>query len=129
MVRNLFSFLMCAAVLPLASCRRAAEQGSGLVIQSEILPSPPRVGTAIIMLSLSDSSAKPVTGATLSVEGNMTHAGMAPVFYASKEVQPGRYRSEVAFSMPGDWAILVHVTLPDGIKLERQIDVPGVAAN
>jgi hypothetical protein len=28
--------------------------------------------------------------------------------------------------MAGDWFILVKATLPDGRKLERQVDVPGV---
>jgi hypothetical protein len=81
------------------------------------------------MLALSDAFAKPVTGAGVSVEGDMSHAGMAPVFYQSKEVEPGRYRSDIKFSMPGDWTILLHVTLADGTKVERQIEVPGVAAN
>jgi hypothetical protein len=30
--------------------------------------------------------------------------------------------------MAGDWFILVRATLPDGRKLERQVDVPGVQA-
>jgi hypothetical protein len=28
--------------------------------------------------------------------------------------------------MAGDWVILLHGTLPEGAKLERQIDVRGV---
>jgi hypothetical protein len=31
--------------------------------------------------------------------------------------------------MAGDWVILLHVTLPDGKKLERQFDVRGVRPN
>ena len=29
--------------------------------------------------------------------------------------------------MAGDWFVLVHVTLPDGRKLDRQFDIKGVA--
>jgi hypothetical protein len=31
--------------------------------------------------------------------------------------------------MPGDWVALIHVTLPDGRNLEREVSVPGVTAN
>jgi hypothetical protein len=28
--------------------------------------------------------------------------------------------------MGGDWVVLMHITLPDGKKLEEQLEVPGV---
>jgi succinate-acetate transporter protein len=90
---------------------------------------PAKVGSATIMLTLSDLSAKPVSGANIALEGDMTHAGMAPVFGGSTEMEPGRYRGALAFSMAGDWVVLVHVTLANGVKVERQIDVKGVRAN
>jgi hypothetical protein len=31
--------------------------------------------------------------------------------------------------MPGDWVIIEHITLADGYKLERQLDVKGVLPN
>jgi hypothetical protein len=31
--------------------------------------------------------------------------------------------------MAGDWVILLHITLPDGRRLERQFDVRGVQPN
>jgi hypothetical protein len=31
--------------------------------------------------------------------------------------------------MAGAWAVLLHITLPDGTKLERQMEVKGVRAN
>jgi hypothetical protein len=59
----------------------------------------------------------------------MSHAGMSPQFDEAKEIAAGRYQAHVEFQMAGDWVILVHVTLPDGRKLERQIDVRGVRPN
>jgi len=59
----------------------------------------------------------------------MSHPGMAPVFGKTREVAPGQYQGSLAFAMPGDWVVLIHVTLPDGRTLEREINVPGVAAN
>lgn len=59
----------------------------------------------------------------------MSHPGMAPVFGNAKETEPGRYEGHLQLTMPGDWVILEHITLPDGRKLERQLDVNGVRPN
>lgn len=56
----------------------------------------------------------------------MTHAGMSPVLAESKEVEPGRYQSQLTLQMAGDWVILLHGTLAGGEKLERQFDLPDV---
>jgi len=56
----------------------------------------------------------------------MSHAGMTPVFAEAKETEPGRYSATMDFSMAGDWYVLVHMTLPDGRKLERQFEIKGV---
>ena len=58
----------------------------------------------------------------------MSHAGMVPVFADARETEPGRYQSTVELTMAGDWFILVHVTLIDGRKLDRQFEIKGVAA-
>ena len=58
----------------------------------------------------------------------MTHAGMSPVLAEAKEIQPGRYQSQLTLQMAGDWVILLHGTLASGEKLERQFDLPGVRA-
>jgi succinate-acetate transporter protein len=99
-----------------------------VLVEHEISPQPPRVGPATLSLKLSDAAARPVTGARITLEGNMTHAGMAPVFAGATEVEPGRYRAALEFTMGGDWVILIHAALPDGRKLERQVDVKGVRA-
>ncbi len=59
----------------------------------------------------------------------MSHAGMSPVFGRAKEGKPGGYNGRLELSMAGDWIILLHVTLADGRKLERQIEVKGVRTN
>jgi hypothetical protein len=56
----------------------------------------------------------------------MTHAGMAPVFASATERTAGVYDLSFAFTMPGDWALLLSVTLPDGTRIERRIDVANV---
>jgi len=54
---------------------------------------------------------------------------MVPVFGEAKEIEPGRYQAHLTFDMAGDWAVLLHVMLPGGQKLERQIDVRDVRPN
>jgi hypothetical protein len=52
---------------------------------------------------------------------------MVPVFADAVEVEPGRYRAELEFTMGGDWFLLVDAETRDGRTLRWQRDVPGVA--
>lgn len=56
----------------------------------------------------------------------MTHPGMAPVFSDAQETRPGDYEARIDFTMGGDWVLLLHVTLADGSKFDKQVDVKGV---
>lgn len=100
-----------------------------MTIEHEITPQPAHVGDANIVVRLKDSAGRPVVGAHLTVEADMSHAGMSPVFAEAKESEAGRYHSQLSFGMAGDWVILLHGTLASGEKLERQFDVPGVRSN
>ncbi|HKG58954.1 MAG TPA: FixH family protein [Pyrinomonadaceae bacterium] len=93
------------------------------MVAHEVLPQSPRVGRVQIRLRLTDASRKPLTGAEIRLEGNMSHAGMSPVFVDALEVAPGEYRANMDLSMAGDWVVLVHLTLSDGAKLERQFEM------
>ena len=67
-----------------------------------------------------------MTGARIKLEGNMSHAGMAPVFADAKEIEPGRYQSSMELSMAGDWYVSTRTTLADGRAVERQFEIKGV---
>jgi hypothetical protein len=121
--------VVCAATLLQAGCSRPIASPAFVAIVHEISPEPIRVGSATIILKLSDASGKPVTGARIAIETDMSHAGMSPGFAEARETEAGHYRAPLEFQMAGDWVILLHVTLPDGKKLERQIDVRGVRPN
>ena len=109
----------------LAGCR--SSPSVDITIAPEFAPQPPRVGPLTITLRVADVSGKPITAARIRLEGNMSHAGMVPVFADAAEVEPGRYRANVELSMAGDWIVLVHMTLPGGEKVERQFEIKGVA--
>jgi YtkA-like len=112
----------------LAGCRKKAAQTPNLVMRHDVAPQPPKVGPATITVSLADIAGNPIAGARVSLEGNMTHPGMKPVFGEAGEVGSGRYQASLEFTMGGDWIILVRVDLPDGQKLEREFEVKGVQA-
>lgn len=126
-LQTLASIFFC--LLLITGCQKQAPAGSdqSLTIDYQIEPQPPHVGPAAITLKIFDATGKPVSGADVRLEGNMTHAGMAPSFGAAKEIAPGQYRTTLDFSMGGDWIILVQVTMPAGNKIERQFAVKGVA--
>ncbi len=125
--RPVLWLILALLLLLLTGCRRAGpEQGSEVGVNLTFSPNPPQVGQVRVVVSLTDAAGQPLTGAQVELEGNMTHAGMAPSLAQAVETAPGRYEAPLEFGMAGDWFILAHVTLPDGRKLERQVDVPGV---
>ena len=97
-----------------------------LTLTHDVFPQPPRVGPSTITLRVLDPAGKPATGVRIKLEGNMSHAGMTPVFADAKEIDPGRYSSTMELSMAGDWYVVVHMTLPDGRQLERQFEIKEV---
>ena len=120
---------LAAAIFIITACNNPTETSSVVTIEHEIAPQPARVGQATVQLRVADANRQPVTGASITLEGNMTHAGMSPVFAQAKEMEPGRYQAILDFTMAGDWIILTHVTLAGGQKLEKQLDVKGVRPN
>jgi len=115
--------------LLVSACHQSTESSQSVTIAYEISPQPSRVGPATITLRLRDPSGEAVTGARITLEGNMSHAGMNPVFSEAKEIVRGRYQAQLEFSMAGDWIVSVHSTLSGGEKLERQFEIKGVRSN
>jgi len=108
------------ALTLLVACRPPADRAggqaaaSGTEVSVALLTRPARVGPASIEVTLRADDAA-VSGASVRVTGDMTHAGMVPVVADATEVEDGVYRSDgFAFDMAGDWVITVDVTLPGG---------------
>jgi len=119
----------CAAAFFLSGCHRPTQSSPSVSINYEVAPQPLQVGSANIVLMLADVTMKPVTGARITLEGNMSHAGMVPIFSDAKEVAPGRYQANLDFAMAGDWVILSHITLATGQKIEDKLNLKGVRPN
>ncbi len=124
-----FCLLPLAALLfALAGCGRVqqatpATAADGLTITMTTEPSPPVVGDGVVVLTVRDAAGQPVAGATVEIEGNMSHAGMKPSFGKAEGGQGGVYRVPLQWTMGGDWYVDVKLTLADGKIATRRFPV------
>jgi YtkA-like len=124
---SLLWLAVCLTISAVAGCQPPAETAPEIDLNWRVTPDPPRTGPATVSLTLTDTAAgRPIEGATVRLEGNMSHPGMKPVFSTAREVRPGQYEAPIEFTMAGDWFLLVDATLHDGRTLHRQVDLPGV---
>jgi len=121
--------ISCVTSLLVAGCARPIDALSRITLEHTISPDSPQVGPIDIGLKLIDRDGKPASGAHITVEADMSHPGMAPVFEDATETAPGQYQARLRFGMAGDWVVLLHVRLPGGQTLERQFNVSGVRPN
>ena len=115
-----------AALLMMTGCAGGGGGVEDVALDLTFSPDPPKVGPATVVVTLADAAGEPISGATLELEGTMTHPGMTPVFADAGETSAGRYEATLEFTMGGDWIIIVRGVLPDGSELEREVEVRGV---
>jgi hypothetical protein len=84
------------------------------------------VGLAQIAVTLRDPGGRSFDGASLALEGNMSHPGMVPVLGNLRGTGDGKYAGTLMLNMAGDWFVRVHGTLPGGAPFERTFALPGV---
>lgn len=122
--------LALATFVSTASCRGdAAEDPFPGSVELAVTPTPPVVGPALLVVRVRDEEGRPATGATVDVEGTMSHAGMVPVHERAEEAGEGEYRIQTfEFTMGGDWVLRAHITLPDGTSGIHQRELRVVSA-
>jgi len=87
----------------------------------------PAVGEPLVAdVTLETADGVPVTGASLEIEGHMSHPGMAPVLAAAEEQEDGTYVVRFELTMAGDWIVLVKGVLPDGRTVSHRVDIANV---
>ena len=123
LVPTCFTLLFFVAAFGCSGCtRRSVTIDRTADVKLEIVelqPDPPVQGAAVLVLRLSDAEGRPVTGASVSLKADMTHAGMAPVLDDAEEVGEGLYRMSFEWTMAGDWVLTVSGTLEDGRGFEH----------
>lgn len=65
-------------------------------------------------ITLLDEANRPVEGATVSIRGDMNHAGMIPVEAIATDNGNGNYAADFEWTMAGDWIVTVTARLEDG---------------
>ncbi len=118
----LLVFVAASAGCQRASQQAAADQAPEIAAALAIEPDPAVVGPANLAVTLTDASGAPVEGASVSLKGDMSHAGMAPVL-AEASGAGGVYQAQWMWTMAGDWFITITATLPDGRTLMRRFDL------
>jgi hypothetical protein len=126
--RMVWLVLAALVMISLAGCQRASRQEAvdqapeitvALISDSD----PALVGPATLSVQMSDASGAPVEGATVSLKGDMSHAGMQPVLADAAETAAGVYEAQWVWTMSGDWFVTVTTTLSDGRTLMRRFDL------
>jgi hypothetical protein len=134
MVRNRRRFglavfvVLLLASLPWAGCSRSARATPAVAFACDSDPKPPRVGPNTFTVVLSGKNHQRLAGARVSLEGDMSHPGMSPVFGEAQEITPGQYRGTLDLNMLGDWTVVFHITLANGQSFDRQVQIPHIRA-
>jgi len=89
----------------------------------------PRVGPNIFTVTLTSKAGERLAGAHVSLEGDMSHAGMSPVVGDAREIERGRYQGTLDLNMRGDWTVLFHIRLASGVAFDRQVDIRNIQAD
>ncbi len=118
---------LCVLVqLPVSGCSKPKQNSSEINFQYESQPNPPHIGSNIFVVKLNDKNGAALNGATVTLEGDMSHPGMSPAIGELKEVSAGTYRGELNLAMRGDWILEFHIALTDGRKVEREVELRNV---
>ena len=93
-------------LLLLTSCGRA-EQAGGYETKDDYQvsfatePAPPKIGEGRVTVTVLDKSGQPVDVTRVSLEANMNHAGMVPVYADITSGSAGVYRTPLKWTMGG----------------------------
>ncbi len=87
----------------LAACAPETKQQLTIKLEAPIA----RVGKQRVVLNIRRDG-QPLEGATVSLQGDMTHAGMGTVYDTATDLGGGRYAvTAFDFNMSGDWVLTV----------------------
>ena len=121
--------LLLVSLLVLVGCnRQGSAENNPPDLKIELISPPSATDNTYQIVQLTDSAGQPVTDATVKLEGNMTHAGMAPAIGdavtddADGNVD-GQYQAPIHFDMLGDWVVTVIVNTKDGSTIDQDIQV------
>ncbi len=121
-----------ALLLALGGCagrgERADRGQERAIIALNMNPATPSSAPTQLIVQLTTPEGAPLTGARVTVEGDMSHAGMQLVNGEAREQGNGSYIVDnFHFTMGGDWVLIVRATLADGTQVQQTFPLDGVA--
>jgi len=120
--------VLLLAGLQSTGCSRPAAVTEGVAFVFDSDPQPPRVGLNTFTVVVSGSNNERLARAHVSLEADMSHPGMSPVFGQAQEIAPGQYRGTLDLNMLGDWTVVFHITLATGQRFDRQVQLQHLRA-
>jgi len=122
--RAALAALIAAAALALASCAHETLSGESSVFVDTVPARPALSAPFVVQVVVRDDRhQKPMTGAKVEILGQMSHPGMAPVLVPASESAPGIFRGSVSLDMAGAWVLRITTTLPDGRRVQQNMDL------
>lgn len=116
--------LILLVMIFMVGCRQSQQEDvngtADLAIELLFPLNPTLTDNTEMTFHITDTNGVPVNDATLSLKGDMTHAGMMPVLADVTGGDTGLYTVPFAWSMSGDWILTVRATLPDGTWSEQE---------
>lgn len=122
---RLIIVLLCL-LLFITGCRESAQptaDASDITMTLTVDPAPAKVGDVVLLITLTDKAGNPVEVQSLTVRGDMTHAGMVPVMGAEAVKTAAGYTVPLTWSMGGDWIMTVEATRSDGRIISQEFDL------
>ena len=118
--------LAVAVVIILGSgCGRERRNASSPNAQIRLtaIPFPAAVGESRLVILILDLAGQPLSDASLSIKGDMTHAGMVPVLAEAQGGDAdGYYNVPFEWTMAGDWIVTVEAVLSDGTRAKKRFE-------
>lgn len=102
---------------------RNSQQNNNTDIRIIVAVESTNVGETSLIVTLTDTAGSPINDATVSVKGDMSHAGMVPVLAeVTGGGDNGVYKMPFEWTMGGDWVVTVEAALPDGRSTSQQFN-------
>ena len=81
------------------------------------------MGESRLVIQILDLAGQPLSDASLSIKGDMTHAGMVPVLAEAQGGDAdGYYNVPFEWTMAGDWIVTVEAVLSDGTRAKQRFE-------
>lgn len=110
-------------ILPCVGCRSGTVAATDIVVTLR----PPADSLVVdhearLEFTVAEAGGRLLPGASLRLEANMTHPGMAPIVEPVVDEGGGRYTVALRFTMAGEWVLSVKGALSDRRRLDKRLD-------